>query len=141
MKKLKISISAILMFALSITTFAQHNHSSMGSNSNTNTNTNMNSNQNTQMNLNTTKTATIKVWGNCQMCKDRIEKTAMAGGATTAEWNVKTKFLTINFDPAKTEVGYLSNKLARAGYDTENQRAKDKAYNALPDCCKYDRKK
>ena len=139
MKKLKISISAILMFALSITTFAQHNHSSMGSNSNTNTN--MNTNQNTQMNLNTTKTATIKVWGKCEMCKDRIEKIAMAGGATTAEWNAKTKFLTVNFDPAKTEVGYLSNKLARAGYDTENQRAKDKAYNALPDCCKYDRKK
>ncbi|MFA5818059.1 MAG: cation transporter [Bacteroidales bacterium] len=137
MKILKLFISALFLSVLSITASAQHNHSNMGSNSNMN----MNMNQNTHMNMTPTKSATLKVWGKCEMCKGRIEKTAIARGATTADWNVKTKLLTVNFDPTKTDVGYLSNKLAKAGYDTENYKAKDKAYNALPDCCKYERVK
>ena len=135
MKILKLFISAIFMVALSITASAQHNHSGMGSNSN------MNMNMDTPMNMTPTKTTTFKVWGKCEMCKERIEKTAIARGAATADWNVKTKLLTVNYDPARTSVEYLSNKLAKAGYDTENYKAKDKAYNSLPDCCKYERVK
>lgn len=137
MKILNFFITVIFVATLSITASAQHDHSSRGSNSNMN----MKMNQNTHMNMALTRTATLKVWGKCEMCKDRIEKTAIARGATTADWNVKTKFLTVNFDPGRTSVEYLSNKLAKAGYDTENYKAKDKAYNALPDCCKYERVK
>jgi len=135
MKIFKLLILVIFMVALTITASAQHNHSGMSSNSN------MYMNMNTPMNMAPAKTATLKVWGNCEMCKARIEKTVIAAGATTVEWNVKNKFLTVNFDPAKTNIEYLSNKLAKAGYDTENNKAKDKAYNALPDCCKYERVK
>ena len=81
MKILKLFISAIFMVALSITASAQHNHSGMGSNSNMN----MNMNQNPHMNMTPTKTATLKVWGKCEMCKNRIEKTVIARGATTAD--------------------------------------------------------
>jgi copper chaperone CopZ len=87
------------------------------------------------------KTESFKVWGKCEMCKTRIEKTAKAEGATSAEWNLKTKMLTVSFDPAKTSVESLSKKLAAAGHDTEKYKADDKVYNALDDCCKYDRTK
>ena len=85
------------------------------------------------------KTETLKVLGNCDMCKTRIEKTVKAEGATTADWNTKTSFLTVTFDPAKTNVESLSKKLASIGHDTEKFKADDKVYNALPGCCKYDR--
>jgi copper chaperone CopZ len=87
------------------------------------------------------KTETIKVWGNCEMCKARIEKAVKAEGAATADWNTKTKLLTVAFDPSKTSVDALSKKLALVGHDTEKYRADDKAYNALDDCCKYERRK
>jgi periplasmic mercuric ion binding protein len=87
------------------------------------------------------KTETFKVWGNCNMCKNRIEKAVKAEGAATADWNTKTKLLTVTFDPSKTSVDAFSKKLATVGHDTEKYKADDKAYNALDDCCKYERRK
>jgi len=133
MKILKIALTVIFTTLLGVTSSAQHNHSGMGSSSN------MNMNMDTPMNMTPTKTTTLKVWGKCDMCKARIEKIAMANGATAADWNVKTKFLTVTFNPSRTNLEYLSEKLAKAGHDTGLTSAKDKAYNALPDCCKYDR--
>jgi periplasmic mercuric ion binding protein len=86
------------------------------------------------------KTESFKVWGNCDMCKARIEKAVKAEGATSADWNKKTKILTVTFDPAKTSVDSFSRKLATVGHDTEKYRADDKAYDALDSCCKYERK-
>lgn len=120
---------------LSVTTSAQHDHSGMGSGSDMNRNINMNS----QMSMLPPKTETLKVWGKCDMCKARIEKIVLASGATTADWNVKTKFLTLVYDPGKSSLDYISDKLVKAGHDTGLRSAKDKAYNALPDCCKYQR--
>ena len=48
-----------------------------------------------------TKTETIKVSGKCEMCKARIEKAAKVEGVTKADWNEKTKMLTLVYDPAK----------------------------------------
>jgi periplasmic mercuric ion binding protein len=87
------------------------------------------------------KTENIKVWGNCGMCKDRIEKAAKEEGATNASWDAKTKMLTVTFDPSKTNVDALDKKLASVGHDTEKYKADDKVYNALPGCCKYERAK
>lgn len=135
MKNLNFVIAVIFAVTLNITASAQHNHSSMGSSSNMN----MNMNQNSHLTMFPPKTETLKVWGKCEMCKARIEKIALANGATTADWNLKTKFLTVSFEPARTNLEYLSEKLAKAGHDTGINSAKDKAYNALPDCCKYER--
>ena len=87
------------------------------------------------------KTESFKVWGNCDMCKTRIEKAAKAGGVSSAEWSTKTKLLTVSFDPSKTNLDALSKKMASAGHDTEKYRADDKVYNSLPACCKYERAK
>jgi periplasmic mercuric ion binding protein len=87
------------------------------------------------------KTESIKVLGNCGMCKDRIEKAAKEEGAANASWDSKTKILTVSFDASKTSVDALSKKLASVGHDTEKYKADDKAYSALPGCCKYERTK
>ena len=86
-------------------------------------------------------TESFRVSGACGMCKDRIEKTVKAEGATSAAWDVKTQMLTVKFDPSKTSVDALSKKLASVGHDTEKYRADDKVYDALPGCCHYERVK
>lgn len=85
------------------------------------------------------KTETFKVWGKCDMCKTRIEKTVKAEGVTSADWNTKTCMLTVTFNPAKTSVDALGKKLAAVGHDTEKYKAPDDAYEKLPGCCHYER--
>ena len=87
------------------------------------------------------KTETFKVWGKCDICKARIEKTAKADGAISANWDTKTQLLAVTYDPAKTNVESLSKKLAAVGHDTEKYKATDEAYSKLPGCCHYDRAK
>jgi periplasmic mercuric ion binding protein len=95
----------------------------------------------TGTNASTPKTETFKVLGKCDMCKNRIEKTAKAEGAITASWNEKTEMVTVTFDPSKTSVDAISKKLAAVGHDTEKYKADDKVYDSLPGCCHYDRAK
>ncbi|MBK7131255.1 MAG: heavy-metal-associated domain-containing protein [Bacteroidales bacterium] len=137
MKIFKILTTAIGILVLSTTLSAQHDHSSMGSSSNRNTDMNMN--QHSSMPMLPPKTETLKVWGKCAMCKTRIEKIAVASSVTSADWNVKTKVLTVVYEPNRSSMDYISGKLAKAGHDTGLKSAKDKAYDALPDCCKYER--
>ncbi len=87
------------------------------------------------------KTESFKVWGNCEMCKDRIESTVKAAGATAAAWDSKTKLLSVTFDPSKTNRDSLSKKIAAVGHDTEKFKAPDEVYAKLPGCCKYERNK
>jgi hypothetical protein len=135
MKIVKFFATSLLILSLSSIVLAQHNHAAMGGGSNPN----MNMNQDTHMNMVHLKTETLKVSGKCQMCKARIEKIATKNGAASADWDVKAQVLTIDFDPSATSVEYISNRLAKAGHDSGSNRAKDKAYNALPECCHYTR--
>jgi periplasmic mercuric ion binding protein len=87
------------------------------------------------------KSETFKVYGNCDMCKSRIEKAAKAtDGVASAEWLVKTKMLTVTFDPAKTNTDAISKKVAAAGHDTDKFKASDDVYTKLPGCCHYERR-
>jgi periplasmic mercuric ion binding protein len=87
----------------------------------------------------TAKSETIKVNGNCGMCKKHIEKSAMEAGATAANWDKKTKFLQISYDPAITNSAKIQTAVAGAGYDTPDFKASDSAYDKLEECCQYDR--
>ena len=87
-----------------------------------------------------TTTATVKVWGNCDMCKDKIEAAAKKAGATKADWSEETHQLRVTFDDKKTSGDRIQKNIAGAGYDTEKFAATDAAYGKLPGCCKYDRK-
>jgi len=83
------------------------------------------------------KTETLKVSGNCNMCKAKIEKAAKVDGVSKAEWNVKTKTLSLTYDPSKVTMDSVGKKIAAAGYDNAKSKAEDKAYNALDGCCQY----
>ena len=87
-----------------------------------------------------TKTESIKVGGNCDMCKARIEKAAKIEGVNKAEWNKDTKILTLVYDPSIVNSDAILSKVAAAGHDTEKFKASEEAYNNLPGCCKYERK-
>ncbi len=86
------------------------------------------------------KTETIKVWGNCGMCKTTIEKAAKSGGAKTANWNEDSKELKVTYAVTKTSSAKIQEAIARSGYDTQDFTAVKTAYDNLHGCCKYDRK-
>ena len=88
----------------------------------------------------TTKTETIKVWGNCGMCKTTIEKAAKKAGAKTANWNEDSKELKVSYSAKKTSSAKIQEAIAKSGYDTQDFTAVNSAYDNLHGCCKYDRK-
>jgi copper chaperone CopZ len=89
---------------------------------------------------NNAKTEKIKVYGNCGMCKSRIEKAAKSvEGVTKATWNDTDEMLTVTFDDTKTTTMKIEESVAKVGHDTDHVKATDKTYNTLPGCCKYDR--
>lgn len=86
------------------------------------------------------KTETFKVYGNCGMCKKRIEKSVAVDGVTKADWNVDSKIMTVTYNPSKITNAAIQQKIAAVGHDTEKEKATDSVYNKLPGCCQYDRK-
>lgn len=88
-----------------------------------------------------TKTDALKVSGNCEMCKARIEKAAKIDGVSNAAWDAKSKILSVTYNPAKTNMDMIAKNVATVGHDNSKVKADDKAYNALDGCCKYDRMK
>lgn len=86
------------------------------------------------------KQTTVKVYGNCGMCKKHIETAAKEAGATSAVWNKDTKVLSLKFDASKTDSKKIQTKIAEAGYDTQEVTATKEAYDKLDECCQYERK-
>jgi copper chaperone CopZ len=88
------------------------------------------------------KTENFKVYGNCEMCKEKIEKAAKAvDGVSSAVWSIETKMLALTFDDSKTSVDKVQVALAKDGHDTETYKATNDAYNKNASCCKYERTK
>ena len=85
-------------------------------------------------------TESFNVSGNCDMCKDKIEKSVHLSGVKNAVWSKQTHILTIQYAPSKIAIGTIHQKIADAGYDTDKVRADDKVYSKLHSCCKYERK-
>lgn len=82
---------------------------------------------------------TLKVSGECGMCKKKIESAAKDAGATYAVWNKDSKELALRYDGQSTNSSKIQQKIADAGYDTPKFKATDEAYNKLEQCCQYDR--
>ena len=86
------------------------------------------------------KTEKVKVYGNCDMCKTRIEKAAKTvDGVASANWDKETKMMDLAFDDSKTDVHKVEMAIAKVGHDTKMHKAKDEVYEKLTSCCKYDR--
>lgn len=86
------------------------------------------------------KSESFKVYGNCGMCKDRIESTAMElAGVQDASWSQQTNKVEITFHPEKVDLMDVQKAIAQAGHDTEKVEAPDEVYEDLPGCCQYTR--
>lgn len=82
----------------------------------------------------------VRVGGLCEMCKDRIETAAKSvSGVESANWEIDTKMLHLNFDSSKTNSDEIQKAVAKVGHDTEKFKASDEVYSKLPECCLYDR--
>lgn len=82
-------------------------------------------------------TDTFLVQGVCVSCEKRIEKALKIKGIKSAQWEVETKMLTVNYNPSIIKLEGIHSKMAEVGHDTELKKAKEDVYNALPDCCLY----
>ncbi len=135
MKTLKFFLTAVFAVVLSAGLMAQMNQSQMAAmKTSTVTKTPV---KVTKAKSAVTKTEMIKVDGNCEICKARIEKAAKVDGVTKADWNVKTKMLTLVYNPAKVTSDKVQKAIAAVGHDTPKYKADNKVYNSLPGCCKY----
>ena len=82
----------------------------------------------------------IKVKGQCDMCKSRIETTVKSlDGVNSAQWDKSGKSLTVSYDDKKTTTLKIQTSIAMAGHDTEMFSASESGYNELPACCQYQR--
>jgi membrane fusion protein, copper/silver efflux system len=80
----------------------------------------------------------FNVSGNCNMCKERIEKAALSvNGVIAAEWDSGTKKIAVEFDSEKTDQAIIQKAIAKVGHDTELFKADDVTYRLLPECCYY----
>jgi len=78
--------------------------------------------------------------GICEMCQKRIQKAALkTKGVKMANWNIKTKILSVVYNDKKCSVDNIKQNIASAGHDTIGFTATDEAYKNLHECCHYDR--
>ena len=85
------------------------------------------------------KTETVKIYGNCGMCKTKIEKAGSLKNISKVDWNEDTKMATLTYDESKTNQDEILKRIALVGYDSEKFLAPADVYSKLPSCCQYDR--
>jgi Protein of unknown function (DUF3347) len=85
------------------------------------------------------KTETAKIYGNCGMCEERIEKAGSIKKIVKVDWDVDTKIATITYNSKKTNLNVILKRIALSGHDSDKFLAPDDAYANLPNCCQYDR--
>lgn len=86
------------------------------------------------------ETAKFKVYGECDMCKDRIERAARSvKGVVMANWNAESQELLLKYLPGKTDKTEIQQAITAVGHDTDALRATDESYDQLHTCCKYER--
>ena len=88
--------------------------------------------------INTITTSTLIVQGNCNMCKNLIERTVLnLNGVSEASWNSISKELKMTYDANFINIEAIARNIADIGYDNEIFTAEDDVYNALHSCCLY----
>lgn len=81
----------------------------------------------------------IKTSAVCDMCKTTIEKDMkFEKGVKSAELDVESKILTVQYKPSKTNPDKIRHAVAKVGYDADNIPAVPESYDNLDPCCKKD---
>ena len=87
------------------------------------------------------KTETVKIYGNCGMCKTTIEKAGAVKKQSKVVWDNDSKMATLTYDTKKTTQDAILKRIALVGYDSDKFLAPDNVYAKLPECCQYSRVK
>lgn len=85
------------------------------------------------------ETKIVTIYGNCGMCENTIEKAGNKKRVASVDWNKETKKATVTYNAKKNNLDEVLQRIALAGYDSENFRAPDNVYNNLHGCCQYER--
>ena len=85
------------------------------------------------------KTETVKIYGNCGMCEERIEKAGNLKNVAKVDWNVDTKMATLTYDAKQTNQDAILKRIALSGHDSDKFLAPNDSYSKIPGCCQYDR--
>ncbi len=86
------------------------------------------------------KSEVVKVSGNCETCKRKIETASFKKHVSKGVWDMNLKTLVVTYDSTKTTSDAILKNVALNGYDNEKYLAPDAAYSKLDGCCKYERK-
>lgn len=89
--------------------------------------------------LKNVKTESVKIYGNCNICKKTIEAAGYDKKDSRIEWNTDTKMAVLTYDSIHTNADAILKKIALAGYDSDKYLAPDEAYAMLAKCCQYER--
>jgi len=81
-------------------------------------------------------TLVIKTSAQCELCKERIEKNLVyEPGIISANLDLETKDVSVVFKSHKINKEKIKEVISNAGYDADDLKADEKAYNKLPLCC------
>jgi len=85
---------------------------------------------------NKTESVNILTSAVCESCKARIEKALKStDGVIDANLNLNNKKVKVKFNPDKITAGQIRTVIANTGYDADNVRHSETAFNNLPHCC------
>ena len=73
----------------------------------------------------------------CESCQTRIEKVLKGiDGVIDYKVDLDAKTATVTYDNSKTSLADLETAITKVGYDANDKKADEKAYDRLPGCCK-----
>jgi len=73
----------------------------------------------------------------CNECAGTIKKAVTkVNGVNDIKVDLKAKTATIEFVPTAVKFSDLEHAIVMAGYDANDKKANQEAYEKLPDCCK-----
>src|SRR5690606_15922850 len=77
------------------------------------------------------KTQTLKVKGNCGMCKERIENAVKELPTAQGIYDLESNTLTVTFNSASTSLDAIAKNIAKVGHDNELYSAEKSVYENL----------
>ncbi|MFM2376934.1 MAG: hypothetical protein RLZZ165_2031 [Bacteroidota bacterium] len=82
-------------------------------------------------------TVSIQTSGNCQECKARIEGSLKSlRGVKAAAFDMNTKKVDVTFATKKVDAAAIRQAISKAGYDADDVKADQEAYDSLRKCCR-----
>jgi len=80
-------------------------------------------------------TSRIEVKANCEICKEKIEKTLDIPGISHADWNKETKILTVRYNEKKISLDDIHSMISNIGYATNKVNANSESQAQVMKCC------